>query len=422
MHKLFLVISNEYRVRVRSRSFIISTLLAPLFILAISVGPALLAERSSHGERAVMVYDQTGEKGLFEKLQVMVGDPQVGGFSKTHLLLWDGSGPIDTVRTRLAPQIENGTYDGLLYLAPTFLSQGDAVFYAADPGGLMWTDQLETALDKLVLRHRMALRGVPEDDLGDLLAKVHLTSAPIEGVAEVKGAMESRLIIGMVLILLLYMMILAYGVQSMNAVIEDKTSRVVEVMLACVTPTVLMAGKILATALVGLTQFAIWGVLSVGLIGRGPLALPAEIDLSFLTVGLWISFTAFFILGYLLFACLYASIGSMCNSMQDAQQFQMPVTVLVIVPILLLQVVMQDPNGTLAVVFSLIPVFTPIMMFIRITMGSPPLWQVVLSLVLLAGTVLFMAKLTGKLFRLSILSFGKAPSWRQVIAMLRSPE
>ncbi len=422
MNKLWLIVQQEYRVRVRSRSFIISTLLAPLFILAITVGPALLATRSSSSDHVVMVVDETGQPGLFEKLQHIVGDPAAGGSSGIHLLLYGGGGPVDSVRVRLAPAVEDGRYDGLLVLGPDFLDSGKAVFYASDPSGLMWTDAIESALDELLLRHRMAQRGVPEEDLAALMDKVHFRTAPITGEAEREGAMESRLVIGMVLILLLYMMILTYGVQSMNAVIEDKASRVVEVMLANVTPTILMSGKIVAAALVGITQFVIWGVLVVGVLGRGPAMLPAEVDLSFLTFGLWASFTIFFILGYLLFASLYAAIGSMCNSMQDAQQFQMPVTILVIVPVLLLQVVIQDPNGTLAVVFSLIPVFTPIMMFIRIAMGSPPLWQVLVSIALLAVTVALMAKLTGKLFRLSILSFGKAPSWRQVLEMLRSPE
>jgi len=370
----------------------------------------------------VVVYDETGQPGLFEKLQETLGDPGRGGSSNIRLSRYDGTGPLDSVRVRLAPQIENGDYDGLLDLSRDFLTDGKAMFYAADPSGLLWTDELQVSLDKLLLGYRMAEHGVSEDDLSRLMEKVQFHTAPITGQVQSEEAMASRLMVGMMMILLLYVMILTYGVQSMNAVIEDKASRVVEVMLANVTPTTLMTGKIVATALLGLTQFAIWGLVGVGAMGRGLATLPAEIDLSFLTVWLWVAFTTFFILGYLLFASLYAAIGSMCNSMQDAQQFQMPVTILVVIPILLLQVVLQDPNGTLAVVFSLIPVFTPIMMFIRIVLGTPPLWQVLLSIVLLALTGVLMAKITGKLFRLSILSFGKAPNWRQVVHMLRSPE
>jgi ABC-2 type transport system permease protein len=421
--KLNLVVQSEYLIRVRSRAFIISTLLAPIFLLGVSLGPALLAAHSSTGERSVVVVDQSGGHNLFSSLQEEVGDPQVGGDKKLRLNLWTEGGVIDSVLTKLTPQIEAGSYDGVLYLSKDFLQDGDAQLYGTKPSDIVWADSLKDALSRVLIEQRLSGFGLGKADLDRLVsgATLHAKDISKEGGGR-ENAMEVRMVVGFVLVFFLYMMILAYGIQSMNSVIEDKTSRVVEVMLATVTPTVLMSGKIVASALVGLTQFAIWGVLGVALLAQGLFSLPGNFDLSFLTPAIWLAFLCFFLLGYLLFACLYAAIGALCNSTQDAQQFQMPVTILVIIPMLLLQVVIQDPNGNLAVVFSLIPVFTPIMMFMRIALGSPPLWQVLLSLVLLAGTVLLMAKVTGKLFRLSILSFGKSPSWKQVAAMVRSPE
>ena len=422
MTKLRLIVVNEYLIRVRARSFLISTLLAPLFIVGILLGPALLAEHESQTARSVIVVNESGDRTLFDDLQRQIGDPQQGGDGEIRLSDWGQAGGIDAAREVLAPEIEEGDYDGLLYLEPEFLEDGEAVFYAADPSGVVWADPIESALSRLLVQRRLADYGLREADLDDLMVSARLKAQPILGEGSEEGALEGRLIIGFIMVFLLYMMILTYGIQAMNAVIEDKNSRVVEVMLSNVTPTTLMAGKILASAMVGLTQFSIWGLLAVGLMGRGVVEMPAGLDLSFLSAGLWISFTAFFLLGYLLFACLYAAVGAMCNNVQDAQQFQMPITMLIVLPILLLQVVMQNPNGQLAVVLSLIPFFTPIMMFMRIALGSPPLWQVVLGLVLLSATVLLMARLTGKLFRISILSFGKTPSWKQVWAMLRAPE
>ncbi len=422
MRNLRLIVQSEYLIRVRAKSFILSTLLAPLFISAILVGPALLAESQSPAERRVVVCLESRDRTLFEELQTILSDAARGEVGGIRLDVWDEAGGIEDARATLSPMINDGVYDGLLYLPSEFLEGGDAIFYAADPSGVMWAEDLESALSRILVQRRLGEYGLGSDDLDRLMARASLRAQPIAGEAGNEGALESRLIAGFIMVFLLYMMILTYGIQSMNAVIEDKSSRVVEVMLANVTPTSLMAGKILASALVGLTQFSIWGVLGVGLIGQGMVSLPAEVDLSFLSFGLWASFTAYFLLGFLLFACLYASIGAMCSSLQDAQQFQMPVTMMIVMPILLLQVVMENPNGDLAVVLSLIPFFTPIMMFMRIALGSPPMWQVALSLVLLSGTVLLMARITGKLFRVSILSFGKAPSWKQVWAMLRSPE
>ncbi len=423
MTKLRIVTISEYLVRVRSRAFIISTLLGPILLLAVSLGPALLASRTSESTRTIMVIDDSGTQGLFMNLQREIGDPQAGGQKKMHLVLWGESGSLDSALSTLAPQVGDGSYDGVLYIPPDFLQEGSATLYGSNPSGVVWADPVEAALGRVLIQQHLKGYGMEKAELDQVLAGAKLHAEDIaRGEGGKKGSMEVRLVVGFVLVFLLYMMILAYGIQSMNSVIEDKTSRVVEVMLASVTPTVLMAGKIVASALVGLTQFAIWGILAAGLIGQGLFSLPASIDFSFLTPAIWAAFTAFFLLGYLLFACLYAAIGALCNSTQDAQQFQMPVTILVVIPMLLLQVVMQNPNGSLAVVFSLIPVFTPIMMFVRIALGNPPLWQIILSLILLGGTVVLMAKVTGKLFRLSILSFGKSPSWRQVLRMLRSPE
>ncbi|HKI85080.1 MAG TPA: ABC transporter permease [Candidatus Krumholzibacteria bacterium] len=423
MNKLPLVMISEYLVRVRSRAFIISTLLGPILLLAISLGPALLASRTSEGARTVMVIDDSGDSGLFTSLQGEIGDPQVGGERNIRLQLWGEGNSLDSALTQLAPEVGNGNYDGVLYIPPSFLQKGDATLYGSNPSGVVWADPVEDALGRVLIQEHLKSYGIDKSELDRVMMGANLHAEDIaRDKTGKKGSMEMRLAVGFVLVFLLYMMILAYGIQSMNSVIEDKTSRVVEVMLASVTPTVLMAGKIVASALVGLTQFAIWGIIATGLIGQGLFSLPANLDLSFLTPAIWLAFAAFFLLGYLLFACLYAAIGALCNSTQDAQQFQMPVTILVVIPMLLLQVVMQNPNGSIAVVFSLIPVFTPIMMFVRIALGNPPLWQIILSLVLLAATVGFMAKVTGKLFRLSILSFGKSPSWKQVVRMLRSPE
>ena len=148
---------------------------------------------------------------------------------------------------------------------------------SADPSGVVWAEEIESALSRLLVQQRLGDYGLERADLDRLMANVQLSTQPIEGEGADEGALQGRLVVGLIMVFLLYMMILAYGIQSMNAVIEDKNSRVVEVMLSNVTPSTLMAGKILASALVGLTQFTIWGLLAVGLMGRGVAALPAEL-------------------------------------------------------------------------------------------------------------------------------------------------
>jgi ABC-2 type transport system permease protein len=190
-------------------------------------------------------------------------------------------------------------------------------------------------------------------------------------------------------------------------------------MLASVSPSQLMMGKIIGQGLVGLTQLAIWAVCAMTLAGQSARFLPEGVNLSFLTPMLWVYFLLFFALGYVLYSSLYAAAGALCNTLQDAQQIVWPITIFVVIPVALLQVVMQDPDATHNIVLSLIPVFTPILMFMRIVIGNPPLWQIGLSLLLLASTVLLMFQVTGKLFRLGILMYGKAPTWAQIMRMLR---
>jgi len=419
--KLRLIISTEYLLRVRTRSFVLSTVLAPLFMLGLLLGPALLMDRTGDSDRRVMVVDRSGEN-LFHTLQEEVHDPLVGGMGRTRLFLWSGTEDVDEIRRAVAAEVEEGRYDGLLVIPADFADTGQASFYGGDASGAIWTRGLERSLGRVLMRSRLERLGLDGTALDQLVSAAQLKTEHIRGEKADQAGLEVRLVVSFLLVFLLYMMILGYGIQAMNSIIEDKASRVVEVMLATVTPTTLMVGKIVSSALVGLTQFAVWGVVAVGLIGQGVVATPLPVDLSFLSWSLWLSFALYFLLGFLLFSSIYAAIGAMCTSVQDAQQFQAPITLLVVVPIVLAQVVARDPDSALSFWLSLVPFFTPILMFTRVSMGSPAAWEVILSLLLLAGTVLLMARLSGKLFRLAILSFGKAPGWRQVWEMLRSPE
>jgi ABC-2 type transport system permease protein len=419
--KLRLIVATEYLLRVRTRSFLLSTILAPLFMLALLLGPALLMDRAGESDRRVMVVDQSGQD-LFGALQQEIGDPQAGGEGRTRLVRYRGDASLEEIRADVARQVEAGEFDGLLVLPSDFAGTGQASFYGGDASGALWTEGLERALGRVLIRSRLESLGLGAESLDQVVAQARLKTEHIRGEKADEAGLEVRLIVSFILVFLLYMMILGYGIQAMNGIIEDKASRVVEVMLSTVRPTTLMAGKILSSALVGLTQFAVWGVVAVGVMGRGLVETPLPLDLSFLSWDLWLSFTCFFLLGFLLFSSIYAAVGALCTSVQDAQQFQTPITLLVVVPIVLAQVVARDPDSALSFWLSLVPFFTPILMFTRVSMGSPAAWEVVLSLVVLAGTVVLMARLSGKLFRLAILSFGKAPGWRQVWGMLRAPE
>jgi ABC-2 type transport system permease protein len=447
VRKLLLVVRKEYLERVRSRAFMLGTILGPLGMAALMIGPALLAEKSGVGERKVAVVDQSGADAVTMLRQELehvrkhgrgadttaaqepsaapggTGGRTAATRNKVVLSLYGGPGTdLEAARAELNPQVKRGELDGYLVLPPDFVQTGKAMYYGENLSSVVWADRLEGALDKVLARERLKEAGLDESLLMRITRGAELKTLQVGEGGKAGGAMEGRLIAALVMIMMLYMMILMYGQTSMQAVVEEKTSRVVEVMLGSVTPAQLMMGKLVGNGLVGLTQFAIWGTCALGMAGQAGRFLPANIDLSFLTPSLWIFFTLFYVMGFVLYSSLYAAVGAMCNTIQESQQLVWPITIFVVIPIALLQVVMQDPDATHNVVLSLIPFFTPILMFIRIALGKPPLWQILASIVLLGVSVLLMVRAAAKIFRLGILSFGKAPTWPQIVKLLRTAD
>lgn len=418
MDKLKLIIAKEYTQRVRTKSFVISTILGPVAMLVLFLGPALLAEKTGAEARVVAVVE-LGDGTIYEAMTTLVAATNPDSRITFQEYELDGR-TREEAREDLTAQVKSKELDAFLVLEADFLVSGEAVYYGEQLSDVASMRGVKQALDGLLAQHRMEDMGVSPEDLQAILAGANLETRHIED--EDTGGLETRLMAGIFMVMMLYFMILFYGVHSMNAVIEDKTNRVVEVMLASVTSTELMTGKIVGNALVAISQFSVWALFGLAFANVAPQFLPSQFDVSVLATTLWLWFSVYFLLGYLLFASLYAGVGALCASVQDAQQFQAPLTMLIVLPMLLLQMVIQAPDSTLSTVLSMVPFLTPILMFIRIVAGKPELWQIVLSIVILGGTAVFMARAAGKLFRMGILNFGKTPGWKQILVMLRSPE
>ena len=420
--KLAIVIRKEYLERVRTRSFVIGTVLGPILIAAMMFGPAVLAKRSGPQHQTIVVMDAGSGVASTHLLALVDAARQAQGdrFPLSIRVDERGAVPVEERRATLDEEVIGGSVDGYVVLSEDFMDSGLATYYGKSLSGVIGVDVLKSFLDQVVQQERMRELGIAAADLATVLRGANLQKRAVG--SEEKGTLESRLMKGIAMIMLLYMMMIFYGQFTMTAVIEDKSTRVVEVMLASVTPTQLMLGKVFGQGLVGLTQFGLWMAATAAFANLGGSVAGIDLDLGQIGLELWFWFGLFFVLGFLLYSSLYAGVGALCSSLQDAQQYQGPITMLIVVPMLLLQVAIQAPDSGVSLTLSLIPLFTPILMFIRIVIGDPALWQVLLSLVLLTGTVVFMLMLTGKLFRLSILHFGKAPGWKEVMRMLSSPE
>jgi ABC-2 type transport system permease protein len=222
-----------------------------------------------------------------------------------------------------------------------------------------------------------------------------------------------------VLVMMQYLMLFLYGVAVMRSIVEEKNSRVIEVILSSATPNQILTGKILGVGAAGLTQVVIWvviaGVLSTpGLVAARGL-LP-NVDLPLMAL---LAFALFFVLGYLLYSTLFAALGAMVNSEQEAQQWQLLVAIPIIIPVVMLTSVIRQPNSVLSVWSSIVPFFAPILMYARIATSTPPVWQVVLSVVLLLFTICAAVALSARIYRTGILMYGKRPTLPEVLKWVR---
>jgi ABC-2 type transport system permease protein len=426
--KMGLIIQKEYLGRVRTRAFVLGTVLGPVGIALLMFGPSMLAKRTGVGHQTVAIVDTNGGD-VVSAIESTVATMRTAAESQDESFpltvvreeLSRFGGNLETARDSLDARVRAEKLDGYVILDPDFLDNGKATYYGEKASGVIGVETLEHVLDQVVQRDRMRKAGVDAADLASILKGADLDVRSL-GDEEGPSSLKGRLMAGITLIMMLYFMMIFYGQFTMQAVIEDKSSRVVEVMLASVTPTELMAGKFLGQGLVGFTQFGVWTTAAVIFTRIGGSISGVDFNLNVISPDLWIYFGIFFVFGYLLYSLLYAAVGALCSSPQDAQQFQGFITIMIVLPMLLLQVALQNPDGGLATGLSLFPMFTPILMFIRVVVSKPPFWQVGLGIALMIASTVIAFRFTGKLFRLSILHFGKAPSWREIVSLLRSPE
>ncbi|NJD20411.1 MAG: ABC transporter permease [Gemmatimonadetes bacterium] len=411
MSNVWAVIRREYLQRVRSKWFLISTIGGPLFMIGIMVIPALMATRAERAERNVALVDRTGV--LYDRVAPRLEE---GGY-KVRREEWS-----EDLLPRLSQEVTDDKLGGFLVLGDEALASGSGVFYAAKSPSTLQRLTMRAAVSRSALEKILSDQGVDADALmsgGEL--RVEMLSGQGAGME------DPKFLVAYIGAFFLYMMFLLYSVSVMRATLEEKTSRVVEVIISSMKPWHLMLGKILGVGAVGLTQMAVWVGSAVLLAGAGlPTLLAARPELASLEkvaeffpgVGLLLMFLIFFLFGYFIFAGLYAAVGAMCNTDEEAQQAQFPVMLLVVVPILFVMQTIQSPNTPMSVGLSLFPFFSPILMFARVSVGAAPAWQIALSFVLMAATVLGVAWVAGRIYKVGILMAGKRPTlpelWRWV--------
>ncbi len=435
MNKIGLIIKREYSTRVKKRSFIIMTFLGPLLIAAVYIIPILLALHGDNEKRTIAVVDQSH---WFERQFVNTEN-------QTFIRLDDIS--IDSTK-RL---VQQGFFDIALYIPETQLNiPSSAVVYSMKQVPMSVEDHIKDVMKNEIQVQKLLASGVDPEILESIKTNISLSVIRMdEEGGEKETFTEVQFILGMVLAVLIYMFIMMFGGQVMQGVFEEKSSRIIEVIVSSVKPFQLMMGKIIGVSLVALTQFLMWilltGVIYIGFTSAVGLSHPEaisqgtvmaqEIDstsildneavqnvlnivhsIDFGTI--IVSFIIFFLLGYLLYATMFAAIGSLVDNNTDSQQFSLPVTVPLIIAIISAIYIVNDPDSSLAVWMSMIPFTSPVVMMVRIPFGVP-IWQVVLSALLLAGTFVGMTWVAAKIYRTGILMYGKKLTYKEIFKWLK---
>ena len=436
MHKIALIIRREYTTRVQKKSFIILTLLMPILMSALFILPAYFATMDDEETRTIAVYDGSA---------VILGRLENSEFTKFKFI------PEEEYKN-IKDKIQSSDYYALLVVAPNFLTTNTVQVISGRNIPFDLKSQIQDKIQNVIEKDKMA-EVVRQTKVPDLEKRIEATRTHInvdtiklgEGGEAKKSSTEIGMILGYIFGFMIYMFIFIYGTMVMQGVMEEKQSRIVEVIISSVKPFQLMMGKIVGIAFVGLTQFAIWVILGFTILSASRSFYPGtthaqqiqnvmaqnqdavqaaapqmdkmqEIFSMIDTINFPLiigCFIFFFIGGYLLYSSMFAAVGSAIDAQEDAQQFMLPITLPIILSIMVLMSAIKSPEGPVAFWFSMIPFTSPVVMMARIPFGVPA-WQLVLSMSLLVATFVGMVWVAGKIYRTGILMYGKKPSWKEI--------
>lgn len=414
MRKVWLVIKREYVTRVRTKAFVITTILIPALLIGFIAFDVAASNSRSSGTLRIALLD--GGQELAPQVTASLQQNKLPDGKPAYEVVRtiDKGGTGAATRMKLEAQVERGKLDGFLWLPPDIFSGGKAQFVTKSATAFTQMDAMNEAVSEALLERRMRSRGLSAQDLHRLVqgAEVQVIRLTGQGETEEKG---QALVVAIAMVFVLYFALVAYGVRTMRSVLEEKTSRMMEILLSSIQPLQLLAGKILGVAAAGLTQFLIWAA-SAGLLAAYGVALartvaPGAPQLHIrIPVTMLVFMVVYFVGGYFLYSSIYAAIGAMVSTEQDAQQLQMPVTLLLVVGFFLFEQVMRNPNSSGSIALSIIPFWSPMLMMMRIGLETPPAWQIALSLGVLALSVAGMVYVTARIYRVGVLMYGKRPS------------
>jgi ABC-2 type transport system permease protein len=434
--RVWLIARREYIERVRTRGFVITTILIPLLMCGFIFGSIFLGSKTVTDQHIVIVAQNTDlaldlqselERQQRQRDNAAEAAADVATDAKpdttpqpkksSHLFV-DAMAAGPGVRTELNQQLESDDLDGYLWITPAAQPGARPSFtYTSKSGGdTSMRNTLSRTLDHVLLREQLIHRGAVAADTDAMLQPVQITSAQIGHPVDHASAQVSVT----VLFFIMYMVIMLYGMNVARSIIEEKTSRIFEVLLAAVRPEAMMAGKIIGVGAVGLTQVGIWLAAAL-LLTAGSAAIHLGGDTLHIAISTTqiVFFLIYFVLGYLFYSSIAAALGAMTNTEQELQQLNMFLMMPLLVCFLMLGPLLMAPDSTMARVLALVPPFTPLLMYMRVSLGHPAAWEVALSIVLLSASICVIIWISSRIYRVGVLMYGKRPTISEMLRWMK---
>jgi len=420
MNKIWTIIKHEYKQSVLKKGFIITTILGPIIMLSLVFIPALLIKMEIEESTKIKIIDYSGftYQLLSEKLNHKLSNGQEKFIlSKIDIAAED----YKTQKEILKSEIIEEKINGFILIPHSIIDSGKVEYFAKNVSNLQLNRILRQSVNDAIVDYKISKSGLDQKLINELTKPTELKTIKIKkGMEEKERGFGEEYFGTFAFVMILYITILLYGNTIMRGIIQEKTSRVIEVLLSSTNPFQLMAGKIIGLGSVGLTQYLIWSLFGIGLVLYGSLFMPASTDWFNFSPTIFMYFVLYFILGYFLFATLYAGVGAITNNEQEAQQLSMPIVFSLIVPLLMIGFLVKNPDGTIATILSMIPFFSPILMFTRINLTSPSFIEIWGSVFLLILTILFSIWIVARIYRIGILMYGKKPNLPELLKWIRA--
>ncbi|MDQ3649463.1 MAG: ABC transporter permease [Acidobacteriota bacterium] len=449
MRKMLVVIRREYTQGVRSKTFVISTVLGPIMMIVFTVVPGLLFNLNTGDATRLAVVDQTGK--LYERVRdsIMRADdqesavsggqmpnPETAGNALTQStaapvspdvrytleqVMSDGR-PLEDIKRELDERVRNKELDAYVMLPRNILEPtGEAGYYGRNLGDVVSISHLQNRLSRAVISQRLIEASIDQGRVDELSRDIRMSTTRAGGGGR-EESQSGSFFLALGVGLFIYVAVLMYGQVILSAVVEEKTSRIVEVLFSSIGAFPLMAGKLIGVSLVALTQYALWALLftAFALYGAGMLAASGvDVALPQIAPSLAVYALLFFLLGFYIYATLYALLGSMVTSEKEGGQLSLPIVFLLMTGTYLAFPVIRSPGSSFSFWMSMIPFFSPITMLVRIVTETPPFWQIALSLLIGVATVILLVWFAARVYRIGMLMYGKRPSIPEVLRWVR---